>query len=60
MGGTGLGAGEGEAALVGEAVEHALALGEGGDFGVGLELVEVETGFLAVEEIDLEDEAVGA
>jgi hypothetical protein len=52
--GAGLGAGQGEAALVGEAVEHAPALGELGDLGVGLELVEIEPGFLAVEEIDLE------
>ena len=60
MGGTGLGAGEGEAALVGEAIEHAFALGELGDLGVGLELVEVEAGFLAVEEVDLEIQVVGA
>ena len=59
LGSSGLGAGEGESALVGEAVEHALALGERGNFGVGLQLVEVEAGFLAIEEIDFEGEAVG-
>ena len=59
LGRTGLGAGEGEASLVGEAVEHALALGEGGDFGMGLELVQIEAGFLAVVEIDFENQAVG-
>lgn len=58
-GGTGFGAGEGEAALVGEAVEDAFALGEFGDFGVRFELVEVESGFLAVDEVDFEGEAVG-
>jgi len=36
--GSRLGAGQGEAALVGEAIEHAFARGEFGDFGVGLEL----------------------
>ena len=60
LGGTGLGAGEGEAALIGEAIEHALPFGEAGDIGVGLELVEVEAGFLAVVEVDFEIEVVGS
>ncbi len=59
LGGTGFGTGEGEATLVGEAVEDALAFSEGGDFGMGLKLVEIESGFLTVEEVDFEDESVG-
>ena len=60
VGGTGFGAGEGESALVGEAIEHALALGELGDLGVGLELIEVESGFLAIEEVDFEIDVICA
>jgi hypothetical protein len=60
LGRAGLGAGKGESALVGETIEHAFALGELGDLGVGLELVEVEAGFLAVVEVDFEVQIVGA
>ena len=56
----GFGAGEGKAALVCEAVEHAFAFGEHGDFGMGLELIEVQTGFLAIEEVDFEIKIIGA
>ena len=57
--GAGFRAGEGEAALVGEAVEHSEAFGEFCDLGVGLKLVEVEAGFLAVDEVDFVGDAVG-
>ena len=46
--------------MVGEAVEHAFAFGELGDLGMGLELIEVQTGFLAIEEVDFEIKIVGA
>lgn len=59
FGGTGFGAGEGEAALVGKAIEDAEAFGELGDLLVGVELIEVEAGFLAVDEVDFEGDVVG-
>ena len=60
FGSPGFRASESEAALVGEAVEHAFALGELGDFGVGLKLIEIKPGFLAVEEVDFEIKIVGS
>ena len=53
-----LGTSQREAALVGEAVEDAFAPGQRGDLGVRLELVEVEPGFLTVEQVDLENQPV--
>lgn len=58
FGGTGFFAGQGEAALVGEAIEDAEAFGHFRDFLVCLKLIEVEAGFLAVDEIDLVVEAI--
>lgn len=58
--GSGEGAGLGKAGLIGEAIEHVAALGESGDVAVVLELVEVEAGFLAFEEVGLKDHAVVA
>jgi len=48
----GLRAGEAEAALVAEGVEHAAALGELGDVLMLVELVEVGAGLLAAHEVD--------
>lgn len=59
LGGAGFFTGEGEAALVGEAVEDAEAFGHLCDLGVGVKLVEVEAGFLAVYEVDFVGDAVG-
>ncbi len=47
-----------ESTLVGETIKNAAAFGEFGDLGVGLKLVKVETGFLSVEQIDFEFQAV--
>ena len=60
FGRAGFGAGECESTLVGEAVENALAFGEFGDLGVGLELIQIKSGFLAIEEVDLEIKIIGA
>lgn len=60
FGGSGEGAGLGEAALIGEAVEDAAAFGEGGDVLVVIQLIEVEAGLLAFEEVGVEGAALVA
>jgi len=57
--GAGLGAGEGEGALIGKAIEHFAAFGVCRHGGVVLELIEVEAGLLAVEEIHLKAQTHG-
>lgn len=59
LSGARFGAGEGETALVGEAVEDAFAFGVFRDFVMCLELIEIKACFLSVGEIDGEGEAVG-
>jgi len=54
----GAGARQSESALVAEAVEDAAPCGEACDALVGVELIEVEAGFLAGERVDLEFQSV--
>ena len=56
--GSGLGAGESEAALVAEHVEDGGVFGEACDGGIGVGDVEVEAGLLGVGEVELELESL--
>ena len=55
---TGFGASEAEASLVGEAVKDAESFAEAGDLLVGVELVEIESGLLSLQEIEVKGDVV--